>query len=93
MHEFIPNRSRLELKQKFNREHRINPRRMDETLRHPVLLDGRLRQRVERFHAELANKRRNVLFVLFEDDKFNFFNFENSLLTFLKIFFRDFFSI
>uniref|UniRef100_A0A915LLA8 FAD dependent oxidoreductase domain-containing protein n=1 Tax=Meloidogyne javanica TaxID=6303 RepID=A0A915LLA8_MELJA len=54
MHEFIPNRSRLELKQKFNREHRINPRRMDETLRHPVLLDGRLRQRVERFHAELA---------------------------------------
>uniref|UniRef100_A0A914MB50 Transcription factor TFIIIB component B'' Myb domain-containing protein n=1 Tax=Meloidogyne incognita TaxID=6306 RepID=A0A914MB50_MELIC len=30
MHEFIPNRSRLELKQKFNREHRINPRRMDE---------------------------------------------------------------
>nr|CAD2150631.1 unnamed protein product [Meloidogyne enterolobii] len=54
MHEFIPNRSRLELKQKFNREHRINPRRMDEALRHPVLLDGRLRQRVERFHAELA---------------------------------------
>uniref|UniRef100_A0A1I8BNJ9 Myb_DNA-bind_7 domain-containing protein n=1 Tax=Meloidogyne hapla TaxID=6305 RepID=A0A1I8BNJ9_MELHA len=54
MHEFIPKRSRLELKQKFNREHRINPRRMDETLRHPVLLDGRLRQRVERFHAELA---------------------------------------
>nr|CAD2168694.1 unnamed protein product [Meloidogyne enterolobii] len=54
MHEFIPNRSRVELKQKFNREHRINPRRMDEALRHPVLLDGRLRQRVERFHAELA---------------------------------------
>ncbi|CAK5085528.1 unnamed protein product [Meloidogyne enterolobii] len=54
MHEFIPNRTRVELKQKFNREHRINPRRMDEALRHPVLLDGRLRQRVERFHAELA---------------------------------------
>ncbi|KAF7623566.1 Myb_DNA-bind_7 domain-containing protein [Meloidogyne graminicola] len=54
MHEFIPNRSRIELKQKFNREHRVNPKRMDEALRNPVLLDGRLRQRVERFHAEMA---------------------------------------
>lgn len=72
MHEFIPNRSRAELKQKFTREQRKNPGRLDEvgngkifnnfysqfpqTLRNPVLLDERLRQRVERMLEEMAHE-------------------------------------
>ena len=56
MHEFIPARTRAELKLKFNREQRANARRLDEALRNPVLLDERLRMRVERMLEEMAKR-------------------------------------
>ncbi|KAL3115305.1 hypothetical protein niasHT_011654 [Heterodera trifolii] len=56
MHEFIPTRTRVELKNKFNREERINPRRLNEALLHPTMLDERLRHRVERMLEQMADQ-------------------------------------
>uniref|UniRef100_A0A914HF27 Myb-like domain-containing protein n=1 Tax=Globodera rostochiensis TaxID=31243 RepID=A0A914HF27_GLORO len=56
MHEFIPTRTRVELKNKFNREERSNARRLNEALRHPTMLDERLRQRVERMLEQMADQ-------------------------------------
>lgn len=54
MHDFIPTRSRIELKMKFNREQRTNASRVDETMRHPTMLDERLRQRADRILSEIT---------------------------------------
>ncbi|KAI1728366.1 myb DNA-binding like domain-containing protein [Ditylenchus destructor] len=46
MHEYIPNRTRAELKKKFNREEKVDPERLNEVLQKPTLLDDTLNERV-----------------------------------------------
>jgi len=53
MHEFIPSRSRVELKRKFNKEEKTNMRRINEVLSKPTLLDERFKQRVAKMLKEV----------------------------------------
>ncbi|CAD5210180.1 unnamed protein product [Bursaphelenchus xylophilus] len=56
MHEFIPCRTRAELKKKFSKEERENSWRVDETLRKPSLLSrdlfGKVKEMMKKIEAE-----------------------------------------
>lgn len=57
MHEFIPNRSRTELKKKFTREERENSLRVDETLRKPSMLNKGLYSKCKDWMKEIEDEK------------------------------------
>lgn len=57
MHEFIPTRTRIELKKKFSREERENSARIDLTLKKPSLLSKDLYARVKEMMDEIDEEK------------------------------------
>jgi len=56
MHEFIPTRSRAELKKKFNREEKLDEERVNEILSKPTLLDETLYERVNKITRKIEEE-------------------------------------
>lgn len=59
MHEFLPTRTRNELKQKYNREEKINWARINSTLSKPCTLDQSLYERCEKMQKEMKDEMEN----------------------------------
>ncbi|EGT38342.1 hypothetical protein CAEBREN_06076 [Caenorhabditis brenneri] len=57
MHHYLPQRSRPELKAKYNREERQNWGRLLKAISHPVRLDGDLEVRIAKFMAEMEEEK------------------------------------
>jgi len=54
MHEFLPTRSRAELKKKFNKEEKTNLKRINEVLCRPAYLDEKFKQRISKALDEIS---------------------------------------
>uniref|UniRef100_A0A915DCW2 Transcription factor TFIIIB component B'' Myb domain-containing protein n=1 Tax=Ditylenchus dipsaci TaxID=166011 RepID=A0A915DCW2_9BILA len=61
MHEFIPTRSRAELKKKFNREEKFDEDRVNEILSKPTLLDATLYERVKKITKKMDDEQNEKL--------------------------------
>uniref|UniRef100_A0A8R1IDA5 Myb_DNA-bind_7 domain-containing protein n=2 Tax=Caenorhabditis japonica TaxID=281687 RepID=A0A8R1IDA5_CAEJA len=56
MHHYLPQRSRVELKAKYNREEKINWPRLLKAISHPVRLDADLEARIARYQFEMEEE-------------------------------------